>query len=378
MNQTFQDVSTKANNKSTRAARPFRQIPTELDLNNIYYPKYHITELISTKAQQSVDTHIRRPPNGFFLMKNCYMLELRKLGYRYTMPEICRHSKKIWSELPQHAKKTYERLSIQSQCVHNEKYPNYKFEPKKKRNNSFKSYTPKTEDPMQKSFSAFSTTNILGTSNNLSEKDSCSSNFLLSTESSESESFSTSNFPSDKDSFSSNSLLSESEIFDDSNLLSDNDSNLSNSLLSESKIFGACNLLSDKDSILSNFLLSESEISSVSSGSSPTNSLEITAFQMNSSLGEFSLESFPSSESISLESQLELNNEFGIFEPFLENSEGIQTLPLSIPWNFLSYLNIPNNNDCYVYNCFPFISDDNDLQQDFVGSETLSNYVSSI
>ncbi|CAG8573705.1 21378_t:CDS:2 [Dentiscutata erythropus] len=304
MNQTFQDVYTKVNNKSTRAARPFREIPAELDLNNIYYPKYHITELISTKTRQSdSDTHIRRPPNGFFLMKNCYMLELRKLGYRYTMPEICRHSKKIWSELPQHAKKTYERLSIQSQCVHNEKYPNYKFEPRKKRNNSFRSYTPKTEDPMQKSFSAFSTTNILGTSNNLSDKDLCSSNSLLSTESPESEIFSTSNFPSDKDSFSSNYLLSEPEIFGACDLLSDKDSILSNSLLSESEIFGVSNLPSDKDSILSNFLLSESEISSVSSGSSPTNSLDLTALQMNSSLGEFSLESFPSSESISLEIQ---------------------------------------------------------------------------
>ncbi|RIB09589.1 hypothetical protein C2G38_2146479 [Gigaspora rosea] len=210
MNQSFQNVSIKANNKTTRAARPMREIPTELDLNNIYFPKYHITELMSTKGRSLDDAHIRRPPNGFFLMKNCYMLELRKLGYRYTMPEICRHSKKIWSELPQHAKKTYERLSLESQCVHNERYPNYKFEPKK-RNNRFKSYTPKIEDLIQKNTTAFSTTNILGSSNHHSDKDLCSSNSLPS---SESEIFGTSNLPSDKYSCSSDSLLlSESEIF---------------------------------------------------------------------------------------------------------------------------------------------------------------------
>ncbi|CAG8564474.1 hypothetical protein C2G38_2216444 [Gigaspora rosea] len=370
MNQSFQDTSTKTNNKTARAARPMRQIPAQLDLNNIYSPKYHITELISTKSRNRTldDTHIRRPPNGFFLMKNCYMLELRKLGFRYTMPEICKHSKKIWSELPQHAKKTYERLSLESQVVHQEKFPNFKFNPKRNRS---KSSTPKIGDPIDKNTSAFSATNILGTKPHFSDKDSCFSN---SPPSSGSESFGTNNLLSDKDSCSSDSLLpSESEIFDTSNLLSDQDSRLSNYLLSP-----------------------ESEICS-----SPTNSLDFDAFLMNSSFEDFSsLESFSSPEkfspelSTSFESQFGLNelelskiglnesglsesglNELGIGYPITGVLEELQTYP--------NYLNIPNdifanNYDYYVNNYFPFIIEDNGFQQGFVGSDSVSNYVSNI
>ncbi|CAG8593072.1 21527_t:CDS:2 [Gigaspora margarita] len=354
MNQSFQDVSTKTKNKTARAARPMREIPAELDLNNIYSPKYHITELISTKSRSRTldDTHIRRPPNGFFLMKNCYMLELRKLGFRYTMPEICRHSKKIWSELPQHAKKTYERLSLESQVVHQEKFPNFKFNPKR---NRLKSCTPKNGDPIHKNTSAFSATNILGTKLHFSDKDSCLSNSPPS---------------------------SGTDILD--------------SLLpSESEIFDTFNLLSDQDSRLSNYLLSpESEICS-----SPANSLDFDAFLMNPSLKDFSSsESFSSPEifspdlSTSFESQFGLNglessklslnesglsesglNELGIGYPIMGVLEDLQTLP--------NYLNIPNDifaNNYYVYNSFPFIIEDNGLQQGFVGFDSVSNYVSNI
>ncbi|CAG8787828.1 24115_t:CDS:2 [Cetraspora pellucida] len=305
---------------STRNARPMREIPKELDLNNIYNPKYHITELISTKKRSLESTHVPRPPNGFFLMKNCYMLELRKLGYRFTMPEICRHSKKIWATLPQHAKKTYESLSLQSQCVHNERYPNYKFSPKK-RNNNFKQYLPKPKIEDLAFTSAFSTTNFLGTSD----------------------------FASDKDSYLENSLLS-----------------------------------------------SESEVSSFSS--SPTNSLDLSAFlsppleelpsleQFSSGLSSEFSTSLPSSLSTSLSTPLSTSLstsfesqpgliELGLFDFFSESPEGAQDFHWPILWDSdLDFLNTQNNqnyfstdNSCYVYdNCFSFMTnEENGLQIQF-------------
>ncbi|CAG8466658.1 13405_t:CDS:2 [Racocetra persica] len=369
MNKSFQDISTKVNNKnkssSTRNARPMRDIPKELNLQNIYNPQYHITELISTKKRKFDGTHIKRPPNGFFLMKNCYMLELRKLGYRFTMPEICRHSKKIWAELPEYAKKNYESLSLQSQCCHQELYPNYKFSPKK-RNNSFKQYSPKPkiEDFVNKNTSAFSTTNYLGTSNLSSDKDSRLSNSLLS---SESEASSLSSSPANSLDLSMflTPPLGELPFFES---------------------FSSPGLLSPE---FSTSLPSSLSTSLSTPLSTPLQTSPLPTPLQTSPLPTTFSSPLPTSlppsfsTSSSFESQPVLN-ELGTFDLFPESLEGAQDFYWPIIWN-PDLSNIQNNqnyiSDCYVYNNFlPFMADeDNGLQiqffnQDVVESETISNY----
>ncbi|CAH1759728.1 523_t:CDS:2 [Entrophospora sp. SA101] len=135
------------------------EIPADLDMNLIYNPQYSVTELTSTKQNakpRPLNKNPPRPPNSFFLMKNCYMLELRKLGYRFTMPKICKQSKYIWERLPQPVKERYDGLSYKAQIIHQNLYPNYKFSPKPK--NPFKNTFPPvgTNKKLEKNISIFS------------------------------------------------------------------------------------------------------------------------------------------------------------------------------------------------------------------------------
>ncbi|CAJ0625986.1 2490_t:CDS:2, partial [Entrophospora sp. SA101] len=120
-------------------------IPIDVDLNHVYNPPYSVTELMSTKHKQrlSNSNHLagafmnpnlkypKRPPNSFFLMKNCYMLELKKLGYRFTMPTICKQSKEIWSNCSQQVKEKYDDLALKALIIHQDssrrksKFKNY-------------------------------------------------------------------------------------------------------------------------------------------------------------------------------------------------------------------------------------------------------------
>jgi len=77
-------------------------------------------------------------------MKNCLMLELRMLGYRFAMPDVCRQAKLIWHDIPQDVKDLYDNLALQAQHLHSEMFPNYKFSPKKR--TTFKPYVPVQED----------------------------------------------------------------------------------------------------------------------------------------------------------------------------------------------------------------------------------------
>src|SRR4051794_6399272 len=58
--------------------RPKYKIPDDLDLDSVYNPKYTVVQLISTRKKPRKQLVPPRPPNSFFLFKNCYMLELRK------------------------------------------------------------------------------------------------------------------------------------------------------------------------------------------------------------------------------------------------------------------------------------------------------------
>jgi len=139
------------------------KIPDDLVLDNLYNPKYTVVQLMSTRNQPRKLAIPPRPPNSFFLFKNCYTLELRKLGYRYRMPDVCRQSKQIWSNAPSDVKERYEIISLQAQILHHEMYPEYKFSPTKKNKKEQNPSVLPPETVVDSSmFGTFSLTNFLG------------------------------------------------------------------------------------------------------------------------------------------------------------------------------------------------------------------------
>ncbi|RHZ48443.1 hypothetical protein Glove_551g45 [Diversispora epigaea] len=88
---------------------------------------------MSTRRKLRASKNPPRPPNSYFLMKNCYMLELRAIDLRYTMPELCIQSKQLWKEAPKEAKDRYDELQSKAQSIHNELYSQYKFRPRKRK-----------------------------------------------------------------------------------------------------------------------------------------------------------------------------------------------------------------------------------------------------
>jgi hypothetical protein len=144
--------------------RPKCNIPDDLDLENVYNPKYTVVQLISTRRKPRKQLAPPRPPNSFFLFKNCYMLELRKLGYRYCMPDVCRQSKILWNNISPEVKEKYDILALQAQILHQEMYPGYKFSPKKRQ--IFKPHVFPSETTIVDSsmLNTFSVTNFLGAS----------------------------------------------------------------------------------------------------------------------------------------------------------------------------------------------------------------------
>ncbi|CAG8733183.1 26449_t:CDS:2 [Dentiscutata erythropus] len=134
------------------------------DLLYVYDPesKYDIFALISTKSRNRVKKNLSppRPPNIFFLFKNCFMLEIKSqfpnLFEKLSMPNLCKYAREIWKKMPEDVKSIYRKFSAQS--IHNELYPNYKYTPRKKKGSA----SQKEEDLMANNLVTFSSTNILG------------------------------------------------------------------------------------------------------------------------------------------------------------------------------------------------------------------------
>ncbi|CAG8564835.1 2973_t:CDS:1 [Diversispora eburnea] len=147
-------TSTKTNTKKRELRK---EIPKELDINDVYNPRYDVTQLMSTRKKLFASKKPPRPPNSYFLIKNCYMLELRRIGLRFTMPELCIQSKKLWKEAPKEVKNRYEEMQSKAQSIHNELYPGYKFRPRKKQ--TFKMHTFPHENSAN--VTTFSSTNYL-------------------------------------------------------------------------------------------------------------------------------------------------------------------------------------------------------------------------
>ncbi|GBC08453.1 hypothetical protein RclHR1_08120004 [Rhizophagus clarus] len=118
----------------------------------VYNPRFALIDLISTRKRPFTGStrNPPRPPNSFFLMKNCLLLELRLGGYRLTMPSLCKMARGLWHDIPQEVKNTYDSLAVQAQILHQRAYPNYKFAPQKR--NRFKPFVP----PNNEGMSAFS------------------------------------------------------------------------------------------------------------------------------------------------------------------------------------------------------------------------------
>ncbi|RIA85616.1 hypothetical protein C1645_808180 [Glomus cerebriforme] len=125
-----------------------------IDLFYVYNPRFHLLDLISTRRSPFSSNHgPPRPPNSFFLMKNCYMLELRMAGFRIAMPDLCRKAKLIWRDIPQAVKDRYDHLALEAQILHQTMYPNYTFKPKKRA--KFKHYSPSSPQELNNSMNAF-------------------------------------------------------------------------------------------------------------------------------------------------------------------------------------------------------------------------------
>ncbi|RHZ54318.1 hypothetical protein Glove_428g46 [Diversispora epigaea] len=151
--------STKVITKKLYRKKLREKIPKELNINNVYNPKYDVLKLMSTRRKLVPSKNPPRPPNSYFLMKNCYMLALREIGFRFTMPEICIQSKNLWSEAPKEVKDRYEEIQSKAQSIHNELYPEYKFRPRKRQ--TFKMHVFHESSA---SITTFSSTNYLGKS----------------------------------------------------------------------------------------------------------------------------------------------------------------------------------------------------------------------
>ncbi|RHZ73258.1 hypothetical protein Glove_232g189 [Diversispora epigaea] len=124
--------STKVTTKKPYQKKFREEIPKQLDINKVYNPKFDVIKLMHTRRELVPYKNPPRPPNSYFLMKNCYMLELREIGLRLTMPEICIQSKHLWSEAPKEVKDRYEEIQLKAQSIHNELYPSYKFRPRRR------------------------------------------------------------------------------------------------------------------------------------------------------------------------------------------------------------------------------------------------------
>ncbi|RHZ83508.1 hypothetical protein Glove_91g30 [Diversispora epigaea] len=70
---------------------------------------------MSTRRKLCASKNPPRPPNSYLLMKNCYMLELRAIGLRLTMPELCIQSKHLCKEAPKEVKDRYEEIQLKPQ-----------------------------------------------------------------------------------------------------------------------------------------------------------------------------------------------------------------------------------------------------------------------
>ncbi|CAG8573764.1 5890_t:CDS:1 [Diversispora eburnea] len=150
-------LTTKLTIKKSHKKKFSEEIPKHLDINNVYHPKYDVTQLMSTRRKLCASKNPPRPPNGYFLMKNCYMLELRKIGIKLTMPELCIQSKHLWREAPKEVKDLYDKIQLKAQSIHNELYPGYKFRPRKRQ--TFKMHVFPHESATN--ITTFSSTNYL-------------------------------------------------------------------------------------------------------------------------------------------------------------------------------------------------------------------------
>ncbi|CAG8819960.1 19908_t:CDS:2 [Gigaspora margarita] len=146
-------------------------IPENFNLFYVYNPdhKYDTFTLMSTKPtnQQKVKKNSPppRPPNVFFLFKNCFMLEFKfqqpALFEKLSMPNLCKYAQKIWKTIPEEVKSKYNKFAVEAQSIHNELYPDYIYQPRKKKGRA----SNQEDNLMEQNMITFSSTNLLSKRN---------------------------------------------------------------------------------------------------------------------------------------------------------------------------------------------------------------------
>ncbi|CAG8651160.1 21878_t:CDS:2 [Gigaspora margarita] len=142
-------------------------IPKDFNLFFVYNPdiKYNTFTLMSTKStnQKKVKKNSSppRPPNVFFLFKNCFMLEFKfqqpALFEKLSMPNLCKYAQEIWKNIPKEVKSKYSKFAAEAQSIHNELYPSYKYQPRKKTGRA----SSQEDNLIEQNIITFSSTNHL-------------------------------------------------------------------------------------------------------------------------------------------------------------------------------------------------------------------------
>ncbi|CAG8441072.1 12656_t:CDS:1 [Ambispora leptoticha] len=169
-------LSTSTNNNITRRRanvqrkRSNNVIPQDFDISVVYKPRFNLQTLICTtaKKQRSSDKP-PRPPNSFFLLKNCLLLELWSKEIKPTMPSVCVLAKRVWQEAPPEVKELYDQLSTEALKLHHSEYPGYKYQPRRPEVSRSTSFPMGNSMGMMTTFSIntpLSTSDLTATTNN--------------------------------------------------------------------------------------------------------------------------------------------------------------------------------------------------------------------
>src|SRR6266542_3362617 len=99
----------------------------ELDRKKIFPPSYNNPEeLINPSKNRSKGPP--RPPNGFLLCRKNVHKEARLKG-TCNMRVISKVTGMLWRSASTEEKETYEKLSVQVNNLHSQRYPGYKYRP---------------------------------------------------------------------------------------------------------------------------------------------------------------------------------------------------------------------------------------------------------
>lgn len=99
-----------------------------LDRSKIFPPHYNKPEDLINPSSNSRSRQPPRPPNGFLLCRKNVHREARSRGI-CNMRVISKVTGMLWREASQDEKEQYEKLALQVNKLHSQRYPGYKYRP---------------------------------------------------------------------------------------------------------------------------------------------------------------------------------------------------------------------------------------------------------